>query len=283
MLYTIQNSKICVTVDSLGAQVVSVKKDGREKIWQNPTGEWNGHSPVLFPVCGHFGVYHEGVDYPISAHGFVRRKEFVLTGQVCDELAFTVHSDEETRKVFPFEFSFTVRYKIQEETLIVSYEVENVSKEKPMYFACGSHEAYALDKDVDGYELRFEKEEKFLHCMHDCQGYLTEETKDFGEGKVFPLPIDFLQKGATLIFKEVQSRRVWLCEKDGKELVEVGFDGFGNLLLWRADEGKFICVEPWTNLPDYAGVAPIEFSKKDGVMEVGAGQTKCVTHTVKFL
>ena len=283
MQYTIQNDKISVTVDTLGAELVSVKKDKKERLWQNPTGEWSGHAPILFPVCGHCGIIHEGVEYPIKAHGFSKKQNFVLTGQVCDELVFSLTSNEETKRVYPFDFLLEVRYQISGETLSIHYDVKNLSKEKPLYFACGSHEAYALDSDVDGYEIRFEKEENFLHFMHDNDGYLTGETKPFGMGNVLPLPIDFLQNGATLIFKDVNSRKVTLCEKGGKPLSDITFDGFGNLLLWRAGAGKFICIEPWTNLPDYANVPDKEFSQKDGVMQVEANGMKRMTRTIAFL
>ena len=42
--------------------------------------------------------------------------------------------------------------------------------------------------------------------------------------------------------------------------MDITFDGFPNLLLWRGGAGKFICIEPWTNLPDVVGKENIEFS-----------------------
>ena len=66
MKYTVKNKTLSVTVDSYGAEMVSVEYNGKERLWQNATGEWAGHAPLLFPVCGHFGVTVDGVSYPIS-------------------------------------------------------------------------------------------------------------------------------------------------------------------------------------------------------------------------
>ena len=49
MLYVIGNRRLSVTVNSLGAELNSVKKDGKEMLWQNYDGSWAGHSPIMFP------------------------------------------------------------------------------------------------------------------------------------------------------------------------------------------------------------------------------------------
>jgi galactose mutarotase-like enzyme len=223
----------------------------------------------------------DGVSYPISAHGFAKKSEFILEKSGTNFLTFSIHSDENTKQVYPFDFIFCVTYRIDGDKLTVEYAVENTG-ETPLYFACGSHETYALDQSVDAYELRFDKDETFTHLYHDKAGYLTGETKEFGMGKIFPLPRDFLQKGATIIFQNLNSSKVSLWEKDGEKLADVTFDGFSNMLLWRAGDGKFICIEPWTNLPDYAGAKDSEFSTKAGVMCVEKKQTKTLIRTITY-
>ncbi len=282
MNYTIKNNKTSVTVTDLGAEAISVIVDGKERLWQNPTGEWAGHAPLLFPVCGHFGVTVDGVSYPIKAHGFAKRETFTLKEKGVDFLTFCLQANEETKKVFPFDFIFNVTYRIAENTLIVEYNVENPS-DKPLYFACGGHETFALESDVDGYEIEFEKEENLVHYYHDKVGFLTGETRTYGNGKPFPLPIDFLQNGETLIFKDIRSRRVNLARKGGKAIANVTFDGFDNLLLWRQGEAKYICIEPWTNVPDYAGVPDKEFSQKEGVYKVDGKSSKKLVRTITYL
>jgi len=118
---------------------------------------------------------------------------------------------------------------------------------------------------------------------HNKDGYLTGETMVCGNGKPFPLPKDFLQDGETLIFKDVRSRSVNLVRKGGKPIATVTFEGFSNLLLWRMDEAKYICIEPWTNLPDYENVEDIEFSQKSGVIKVDGKSNKKLVRTISYL
>lgn len=282
MTYTIENGTLCVKVKDYGAEVISVVKDGKERLWQNETGEWEGHAPLLFPVCGHFGVKVQGVEYPIRAHGFAKKMQFALVDKTQTSLILEIRSNAETKKVYPFDFAFQVQYKIEDNALVVAYKVKNLAN-APLWFACGGHDAFALDYDVDAYEVAFEKKENFVHHYHDDGGYMTGETLSYGVGKIFPLPVDFLQEGRTLIFKNIRSRKVRLCEKSGKALASLSFEGFENLLLWREGAGKFICIEPWTNLPDYVGVPQAEFSKKAGVVEVAPNAEKTMTRVIEYV
>ena len=52
MITTLSNECLKVTIDSLGAEIQSINKGGRELIWEGDPKFWTGHSPVLFPICG---------------------------------------------------------------------------------------------------------------------------------------------------------------------------------------------------------------------------------------
>lgn len=281
MEYVLEFGELAITISSHGGELISVKKSGKERLWQNPTGEWSDHAPLLFPVCGHCGVKVDGVAYPILAHGFAQTAEFDLVEKGDNFISLAFQSNDETRKVFPFEFIFTVTYRIIDDTLQVEYDVENLGK-TPMYFACGCHESYALDENLDEYQIVFEREAKLTHYPHDDDGYLTGETQDYGVTQIFPLPRDVMQGGLTLIFKDIVSRKLQLVKKDGTALAELTFDGFSNLLLWRGGDAKYICIEPWTNLPDVAEKEDIEFSKKEGVIKVGVGENKQIIHSIRY-
>lgn len=281
MQYTLQNDKMRIKVNAFGGELVSVIVDGKEKMWQNPTGEWEDHSPILFPVCGHFGVQVNGKDYPMRAHGFAKRYNFTLKKQTEDSLHLYLASSEETKKCYPFDFVFHVIYTIKGTTLTVDYAVENTG-DSALYFSCGAHESYALDTNVEDYVVQFEKEERFINRLHNDDGYMTGEYQDYGTGTIFPLPRDYLQEGRTVIFENVQSKKARLLHKDGRAIAEVCFDGFDNILLWREDNAAFICIEPWMNIPDKENVPDVEFSKKPGVEEVAPHTTKTKTHSVTY-
>ena len=281
MQYTIHNDTLSCTVNSLGAELISVVKGDKERVWQNQTGDWAGHGPVLFPVCGHCGVKVDGVEYPISAHGFAKKTEFALVKQTDTEVVLAIQASEETKKVYPFNFRFEVRYAINKNVLSVAYKVINPAN-TPLYFACGGHESFALDSGVENYEIGFEKQENLVHYFHDGDGYMTGEMKNYGTLQTFQLPEDFLQEGRTLIFKGIASRKVWLCERGGKKLAEITFDGFENLLVWHAGNAPFVCIEPWTNLPDPTKSGNVEFSMKGGVIEVEGNAEKTLVRTIAY-
>ncbi len=282
MQYTIKNGNVSVTAETFGAELISVKKNGKEWVWQNTNGAWGKHGPLLFPVCGHCGVKVNGVEYPIKAHGFASKMEFTLTEKSENSMQFTLQANEETKAVYPYEFRFTVTYTLEGDTLSIGFDMENLV-DTPLYFACGGHESFNIDsEDISAYELRFEKTEKLLSFLHNDNGYLTGETLSFGETDVLVLPDDFLQEGRTLIFRDVNSRKVTLAKKGGEAVLDVTFDGFSNLLLWRAKNSPYICIEPWTNLPDPADMPDIEFSEKYGVYKVEGKGKKVLVRTLTY-
>ena len=54
MQYSIENDILRLTVDSHGAEPVSVihKPTGAELLWQADPAVWNRHAPILFPYTG---------------------------------------------------------------------------------------------------------------------------------------------------------------------------------------------------------------------------------------
>lgn len=280
MLYTIKNGELEVTVNSFGAEAVSVKYRGEERLWQNDNGTWSEHSPVLFPVCGHCGMIVGGVEYPIYFHGFAKRKEFKIDSIEKDVLAFSISEDEETLAVYPYGFTFRVLYRIEDNALEVKYEVKNDSS-VDMYFACGGHDSFSLKTDVDGYVVEFDKTEKFDSLDCNSSGYLTGKKIPMGEGREFPLPKDFLTNNKTVIFGGVNSDKVTLKTVGGKKVAELTFTGFKNFLMWRPNGAKMICLEPWTNLPDLDGES-LEISEKDGFIRLAPSASETIKRTIKY-
>ena len=77
MKYTIENEKLRITVDSLGAELCSVicKEDGVEHMWEGDPALWGRCAPILFPYTGRLpqGKFTvKGETYTGTAHGFAR-------------------------------------------------------------------------------------------------------------------------------------------------------------------------------------------------------------------
>ena len=49
---TLSNSILTVQIAEHGAELQSIKKDGKEYLWQGDAKFWGRRSPVLFPIVG---------------------------------------------------------------------------------------------------------------------------------------------------------------------------------------------------------------------------------------
>ena len=52
MIITIQNTKISASINSFGAELLTLKKGKTNYIWTVDTTYWNKTSPILFPIVG---------------------------------------------------------------------------------------------------------------------------------------------------------------------------------------------------------------------------------------
>lgn len=280
MIYVIGNKKFSVAVDSFGAELNSIKKEGKELLWQNYDGSWNGHSPMLFPFCGHCTVNIGGKIYPAPAHGIVRKSEFSLVSQTEKELVLCTVSNEETKKLYPFDFSFTVKYSVRATTLYIEYDVKNTGN-SDMFFGCGGHESFNLDCALEKYHIEFEKEETLLRVFHDEDGYLTGDSKVYPKNKFLYFKNAPIDNSETLIFKGIKSAWCKLVKNTGETVAQTYFKGFYNLLFWRPDGAPMVCIEPWTNLPDLIGETT-DFRDKKGIFALSAGNNKVIKRKIKY-
>ncbi len=267
MIYTIKNDKTEVKINSLGAEVRSVLHNGKQRAWQNETGEWSGCAILLFPFAGFNRLIYDGVDFGVQKHGFCRNEEFTLISQAENSIVFELCANDRTRAVYPYEFAFRVKYELVEDGYEVSYTVKNTS-DREIPFACGGHESFALDNEVDKYFIAFEKNENFYSLIHNDSGFLTGEIEAFGKGQILELEREFTDNGRTVILGEINSRRVALYHKEiNEKIAEISFDGFSNLLLWHPHGSKMLCIEPWQCLPSYEGEIKA-FKERKGVINL---------------
>ena len=146
MNYEIKNSFIKAQIKSFGAELNSLKKcdENFEYIWQANCKYWARHSPVLFPIVGRLkedSYFYKNKKYSLSQHGIARDKEFEIVQNEADFIEFRLKSDEKSLEFYPFFFELDIGYKLDKNSLIVSYKVKNKSDEK-MYFSIGAHPAF---------------------------------------------------------------------------------------------------------------------------------------------
>ena len=115
MEYSLKNSLMEIRVESLGAELIGMKDltTDVEYIWQKDPKYWAKSSPILFPFVGALKddrYFYEGKEYKLtSKHGFARDYEFQMSDQGDDYLEFLFASNDETKKVYPFNFKLYIR------------------------------------------------------------------------------------------------------------------------------------------------------------------------------
>ena len=281
MIYTIKNDKTEVKINSLGAEVRSVIHNGKQRAWQNETGEWAGCAILLFPFTGFNRLVYDGVDFGVQKHGFCRNEEFTLISQSENSIVFELCANDRTRAVYPYKFAFRVKYELVVDGYTVAYTIKNTS-DREIPFACGGHESFALDNEVDKYFIAFEKNENFDFLIHNDSGFLTGEIKSLGEGQILELERKFTDNGRTVILGDINSRRVALYHKERNEkIAEILFDGFSNLLLWHPHGSKMLCIEPWQCLPSYADEIK-EFKERKGVVSLSPNREITFTRKITY-
>ena len=283
-IVTIKNEFLKVSISSTGAEIQSVvDTSGKEYIWQGDPAYWNKHAPVLFPICGGLndGYYTlEGKRYDLTKHGFSRTAEFTITEQSDNVVEFLICDTEETYKSYPFHFEFRARYALEGKTLKVEFITKNLS-ERTMYFACGSHEGYNLPSGIDGAKIIFEKPEQLKNYLVEG-GVMSPRYEEIGDGSdTLVLERKYFEIDA-IILRELNSRSLTVCDKNGDIRVKVDFPDFDHLLIWQACGAPFVCIEPWTSLPDTYGSAERAIEKKESMTLLEAGMSHTDRHNITF-
>ncbi len=287
-MITLKNKKITVTIAELGAEMQSIiAADGTEYLWQGDANYWEGHAPVLFPICGRlFDEQYrwEGETYFLPIHGFANSSVFEVEVCTDTEVVFLLKDSEETRRVYPFAFELRVRYALEGTSVAVEYSVHNPS-DKTLVASVGSHEGYACPEGVDEYEVVFEQNE-LLRSQYNSRKVggrgISPETYpvDTDNGVLALRDVDFAK--GSLMFRELHSRAVTLRNRQTGRGVTVAFDEIEMLLFWTIPGAPYVCIEPWWGLPcweDFSG----ELSEKDGMQYIAAGDTYTARHTITVL
>ncbi|MDN5110496.1 aldose 1-epimerase family protein [Aliarcobacter butzleri] len=251
MNYEIKNSFIKAQIKSFGAELNSLKKcdENFEYIWQANSKYWARHSPVLFPIVGRLkedSYFYKNKKYSLSQHGFARDKEFEIVQNEADFIEFRLKSDEKSLEFYPFFFELNIGYKLDKNSLIVSYKVKNKSDEK-MYFSIGAHPAFNTQV---GDFLEFENIKTTKRYFLDEKGLIYKNQDLNLENSKLYLDKDLFKEDA-LVFNDSNIKQIILKNIENKSRVKVKFDNFPYLGIWsKPNDAPFVCIEPWFGVAD---------------------------------
>ena len=289
-MQVLENELFHVEIDEFGAELCSMKskKDGTEYVWQADPAVWKRHAPVLFPIVGRLKDKKYtvgGTAYEITQHGFARDLPFEPVRVSDSVVDFVLRQNDYTKKMYPFDFTFTIRYTLSGATLKKEHITLNTG-DTDLYYEVGGHDAYALclkpNETISDYYIEFEG----IDALHPI---LTDEnvslSRDHGE---IPLQSGCLPitretfKDDAIILDDLPVRRVTIaCTKNDKR-VTMDFSDLPYFALWSAYKDfdvPYVCLEPWSTLPD-GGYLDYALENKVGVRLLNPGQSETLSYTV---
>lgn len=280
---TISNSILKASIKHAGAELFSLKDNqNKEYIWEGNPDFWGKHSPVLFPIVGTLKNNTYTIDkkeYQLSRHGFARDMEFKLIEKTGNSAVFSLESNAETLKKYPFEFELQLIYTLENTSLNIEYIVINKGETK-MPFSIGAHPAIALPENFENYSFKFEKQEplKYNLLENDLISNKTETLKT--TENVVPLTYKLFENDA-LVFKTLESNSLTILENN-KPYVQVDFEDFPSLGIWTKDQAPFVCIEPWFGYSDTADNSGDLF-KKEGILVLEIDQSFHSQFSIKIV
>jgi len=282
-MIVLQNESLTVTISPLGAEIQSVLDASQiERMWHGDPAYWAGRAPVLFPVAGKLkdsAYFLDGEKHVLPPHGFARKREFAVEHRAPRAATFLLRGDGK-EEGFPFLYAFRVHYTLEGNAVRVEYQTDNLDS-RALWYGVGAHEAYACPEGIEAYAVEFEKEENLTRAVLSG-GLLTREAELVCD-RCKTLPIQpSLFANDTQVYPLLASRSVALKSSLHARSVRVDFPDFDYLLIWTKPGAGFLCIEPWSNLPDFID-SDQDITKKPGMTRLLPGQTRTHAHTVAFL
>lgn len=251
MKITIKNKNYSATINSLGAELETFYKDDINYIWTIDNHFWNKTSPVLFPVVGRLkndSYILNGKEYNLPRHGFARDYEFNLIENTDNSVLFSLKSNEETLKIYPFEFELHLQYSLNQNELTIGYKVMNHSNQK-MPFNIGAHPAFSIPRYFEEYSLQFNQNDLLKTYHLENELFNGESTLIESSNNSIQLNYSLFEKDA-LVFKNLRSTEVNIL-RNNENYITVNFEGFPYLGIWTKANAPFLCIEPWMGHADY--------------------------------
>lgn len=285
----LENDKLIAEIELHGAELSRLycKDTGREMLWNADEKYWARHAPVLFPNVGKYyngSFMHKGRIYTEGQHGFARDRDFVCTASDEHSALFSLESDDESMKRYPFPFRLEIGYELQGNAVDVVWKVNNTGSET-MYFTIGGHPAFNVPAKAGtiftDYSLYFEGKEsldyKLLDMSSGCIIADSAVSLQLDKGK-YRLRENMFDNDA-LVFDGAQVEKVAILYPDGSPCVSMVSKGFPNFGIWSKPGAPFVCLEPWMGRADNTGFEG-ELKDKPGITSLEPGKIFEISHKI---
>jgi galactose mutarotase-like enzyme len=283
LITSISEGRLSAQIDSNGAQLMSLKLDDYEYLWQGDERWWPRRAPILFPCVG---VLMNGVaqspkgEVRLGRHGLARNYEHAIVETTEKSVTFELSSTDEMLEHYPYPFKLNMAYSVDGARLTQTYAVTNTG-ESPMPFTLGGHPAFnvpapaSAGEKFEDYELEFSEPWTCDMPTIDADGIcdLEDTYPVIVDSDKLPLTHELFEKLLTITLPKVPGRTVKLVGTKSGRGVRLDFDGFDYLGVWSADNrAPFVAVEPWTGIAACKGESG-RFEEKPGTIMLAPGET----------
>jgi len=280
MVYTIKNKNLTLKVNSFGAEMVSLKKNNIEFIWQADENYWKRYTPVLFPCVGKNKddkMLINGKYYPMKQHGFARDTEFKLFKKTSSSLTFVL--SWKANDVYPFSFDFFASFTLKNDSVYCGWKViQTKDLSKPMFFGIGAHPGFNVPfskkSSFNDYQIEMFTSLKNLVRYNMVNSYIDHK-HPLKQSKKITLDRNLWSNGAFIV-EAKKIKKVVLSSKKEKNKLEITFNNMNYLGLWTPypKEAPFFCIEPWVTSSD-----ELDFNGELKTKRFIINLAKCKKHT----
>ncbi|WP_164508368.1 aldose 1-epimerase family protein [Companilactobacillus kedongensis] len=287
----LKNKNFSVDISEKGAEIQHIYNNAEEfnYIWDDKDKKyWKRHAPILFPFIGRSNdntYLVNGKEYTMKQHGFGRDQTFEVESKTDTEAVLSITDTDETRKIYPFKFKFTVTYKLQNDGLKTTYSVKNTD-DKKMSYALGSHPGFNVpfgsDESYEDFYLAITPNDLSLEQFEVAPApFINGKVKSISNiDGVINLSHEMFNDGL-IILANKNIKSVQLASMKSDHRIELTLDDFPYLALWSVENERapFICMEAFAGLPDIYG-KPGEIMDKKGNNLLDAGKEDIFSYSM---
>ena len=294
-IISISSNSLTASIDTMGAQLMSLRKGESEYLWQGDSNWCPRRAPILFPIVG---VLKDGEaesaegTISLARHGLARLNQFEVVEQSPSSVTLQLKSTEETRKAYPYDFELKLIFSVDGDTLTQSYKVTNPAN-VVLPFTLGAHPAFNIPipgveaASLDQYHLLFTRSWTSYGPSITDEGLCDYTTPQrlIVDSDTLPLSWELIDHEKTITLEDVPDRRITLVanteapsEAHG---IQMDFEGFDYLGIWSAAPGcPFVALEPWCGIADTVDCDGI-FEHKPGIISLEPGQSIAKTLNIR--
>jgi len=259
-MLTLKNDFLTVKINPLGAELTSVQDNEShlEYMWQADKTYWGRHAPILFPIVGRLqdNQYRlDGKTYHMTQHGFARDREFTVVEQAEDHVVLRLTADDQTKELFPSDFSLTVQYTLVAHQLSFAATVDNPA-DTPLTFSLGAHPGFNVPlgdptADFTDYQVTVSPKQVYQRVPLVGPYSDTQHSVPMDLTKPMALDHDLFDHDAKVLTLNNHETTLMLSShvNDHGVALTLAAPYVG---IWSPypKQAPFICFEPWWGLAD---------------------------------